>query len=177
MSLSDQALINQFIATKWQEPMGVLISRYQRQVRSSLYRLTRGDKALVDDLAQETFLLAYLKIKDFHNKGSFGGWLSKIAYNCFLSHLRKHKPYEILSEDMVEDSSTSKTENGLLKIDLERAMLRLNINERFAIDLCFANGYSHPEAAEIMDIPLGTLKSHVSRGKEKLKLYLRRGQS
>ncbi len=171
MQPSDAQLLARIAAGGRREVFGLVISRYQRQIRTTLFRLTRGNLALVDDLAQETFLKAYLKIRGYKGHGSLGGWLSKIAYHSFLQYLRKEKKFELLEDAVMKDTASPGVQLEST-IDLEKALQTLGLHERTAIDLCLANGFSHSEASDIMEIPLGTVKSHVLRGKAKLKKLL-----
>jgi RNA polymerase sigma-70 factor (ECF subfamily) len=136
-------------------------------LRGFLRRLTRGDHALADDLAQETFLEAWRKLIQYRGEGSFGGWLTRIAWSRFLMEARKRKP-ELL-EDLPEQGVETSPD---VKLDLESAMRRISANERAALTLCYALGHSNEEAAEILDMPLGTVKSQVLRGREKLRTLL-----
>jgi RNA polymerase sigma factor (sigma-70 family) len=147
-----------------------LVREHQSRVRAFLRRLTRGDATLADDLAQETFLEAFRKIAQYRSEGSFGGWLCGIAWSRFLMERRKRKeePLDAPDETLGADPRPM-TE---AKLDLERAMARLSEPERAALTLCYALGHSHGEAAEILSLPLGTVKSHVLRGREKLAAML-----
>jgi RNA polymerase sigma-70 factor (ECF subfamily) len=147
-----------------------LVREHQSKVRGFLRRLARGDAALADDLAQETFLEAWRKIAQFRGEGSFSGWLCGIAWSRFLMERRKRKEEPL--EDVDETVSTDPQSSSHAKLDLERAMARLAAPERAALTLCYALGHSHGEAAEILSLPLGTIKSHVLRGREKLKAML-----
>jgi RNA polymerase sigma-70 factor (ECF subfamily) len=144
-----------------------LVRTHQSRLRGFLRRLTRGDAALADDLAQETFLEAWRKIAQYRGAGSFAGWLSRIGWSRFLMEARKRKP-ELL-EDVPEQSVETSPDT---KLDLESAMRKISAAERAALTLCYALGHSNEEAAEILDIPLGTVKSHVLRGRDKLRALL-----
>lgn len=147
----------------------VLVRRHQSELRGFLRRLTRGDHALADDLAQETFLEAYRKLAQFRGNGAFAGWLYAIAWSRFLMAARRRK-LEPLGDD---DGEPVLSENAsAVKLDLEKAMSCLRAPERAALTLCFALGLGHDEAAAALNMPLGTLKSHVARGREKLKTLL-----
>lgn len=148
---------------------GVLVRQHQSSVRGFLRRLTKGNHALADDLAQETFLAAYRKIAQFQGQGSFTGWLYAIAWSRFLMETRKRKlePLDDMDERVAPECDPA------IKLDLEKAMALLRAPERAALTLCFAMGMPHEEAATAMGIPLGTLKSHVARGREKLKNLLK----
>ena len=146
---------------------GVLVRQHQSKLRGFLLRMTKGNHALADDLAQETFLEAFRKIAQF-GSGSFFGWLCAIAYSRYLMEARKKK-LESLNEadDIASDVPEPETASAA-KLDLERAMARLTPPQRAALTLCFALGFSNEEAAAALSMPLGTLKSHVNRGREKL---------
>lgn len=152
------------------QAFGRLVREHQAKVRGFLRRLTRGDAALADDLAQETFLEAYRKLAQYRGEGSFSSWLCGIAWSRFLMERRKRKE-EPLGE-MDEQASADPAPASIARLDLERAMARLSAEERAALTLCCALGHSHGEAAEILSLPLGTVKSHVLRGREKLKALL-----
>lgn len=146
---------------------GVLVRWHQSNLRGFLLRLTKGNSALADDLAQETFLEAYRKIKQFAD-GTFFGWLCAIAWSRFLMEARKRK-LEPLDESLeIADDAPEPENASLVKLDLEKAMAQLAPAQRAALTLCFALGLSNEEAAQALNIPLGTLKSHVNRGRERL---------
>ena len=146
---------------------GVLVRRHQSKLRGFLLRMTRGDRALADDLAQETFLEAFRKIGQY-GQGPFFGWLCAIAYSRYLMAARKRK-LESLDETMEVPGAAPDTETAnLVRLDLEKALAHLAPAQRAALTLCFALGFSHEEAAAALEMPLGTLKSHVTRGREKL---------
>jgi RNA polymerase sigma-70 factor (ECF subfamily) len=145
-----------------------LVRERQSPLRGFLRRLTRGDHALADDLAQESFLEAWRKIGQFRGQGTFASWLARIAYRRYLMWARKRK-LEPLDED-AEIPASDPSPDG--RLDLEKAMRRLSLRERAALTLCYALDYTHEEAADILEVPLGTLKSHVARGREKLRKLL-----
>ena len=141
-----------------------LVRQRQSPLRGFLRRLTRGDHALADDLAQETFLEAWRKIEQFRGEGTFASWLARIAYRRYLMWVRQRKLEPLDEEADIADATPSPDQ----RLDLEKAMTKLSLPERAALTLCYAQEYTHEEAAEIMGLPLGTLKSHVARGREKL---------
>ena len=149
---------------------GALVRQHQSKVRGFLRRLTRGNAALADDLAQETFFEAWRKIAQYRAEGTFSGWLCGIAWSRFLMDRRKRKEEPL--EDADETSSFDPGPAHAAKLDLEKAMARLTASERAALTLCYSLGHSHGEAAAILDLPLGTVKSHVLRGREKLQAML-----
>jgi len=89
--ISDAQLIARVVVRDDRHAFGELVRRHQSAVRSPLRRLTNGNAALADDLAQETFLLAYRNLKSFRQDAKFSTWLYRIAYNAFLGDARKTK--------------------------------------------------------------------------------------
>ncbi len=163
----ENRLIASVIADNDSKAFAGLVEIHQSRIRGYLLRLTKGDGALADDLAQEVFMTAFRKIKTFRGAGTFSGWLHRIAYSLFLMELRKNEARNKRETDWFEarENKNPSRDHGL---DLERALSNLKTEERSALTLCFSHGYTHEEAAGIMAIPLGTLKSHIARGKTKL---------
>lgn len=149
-----------------------LVRSHQSRLRGFLRRMTRGDHALADDLAQETFLEAHRKIAGYRAEGSFAAWLYAIAYSRYLMEARRRKLEPLHETEEPHPECLPPEKAGALKLDLERAMRQLSPPERAALTLCFALGFSHEEAATALAVPLGTVKSHVARGREKLKAML-----
>ncbi len=151
-----------------------LVSMYQAKVRGFLLRLCRRH-SLADDLAQDTFLIAYQKLRTYQGSGEFGAWLCSIAYRCFLQHYRKQQRQQEIQQEFAGDQSVQadfyESMSGAQR-DLENAMRQLSEAEAAAITLCHSYGYSHSEVAGILELPLGTIKSHINRGKEKLRQLL-----
>ncbi len=145
-----------------------LVRQRQSPLRGFLRRLTRGDHALADDLAQETFFEAWRKIDQFRGEGTFASWLARIGYRRYLMWARRRKFEPLDAEADVADARPAPDQ----RLDLEKAMARLSLPERAALTLCYAQEYTNEEAADILEIPLGTLKSHVARGREKLRKLL-----
>ena len=148
---------------------GALVRLHQSRVRAFLRRLTGGDSALADDLAQETFLEAQRKLRQYRAEGTFVGWLLRIAYSRFLMEVRRRRTSE---QVLSEEQSVNAEQGAVARLDLEKAMARLSAPERAALTLHFALGCAHEETASIMGIPLGTAKSHITRGRERLKQML-----
>ncbi len=182
--VSDAQLIARVLVGDDRHAFAELVRRHQSTVRACLRKLTAGNHALADDLSQETFVLAWRNLKSFRQEARFSTWLYRIATNCWLADARKRKE-ELLGDrdDAVaedEDGSgdgdmiagSDYTRSASLKLDLERAMAVLSEGERAAIVQCYHNDLSHEEAAYVLDCPVGTVKTHVLRGKQKLKLAL-----
>jgi RNA polymerase sigma factor (sigma-70 family) len=148
-----------------------LVLRHQGLVRAQLRRLTHGDHGWADDLAQEAFLQAWRKLALFRGEARFSTWLYRIAYMTFLQSRRTHRPqvqHLAGNDGTVEDDSNRLA----LRRDLGNAMQRLAEAERNALVLCYEFDLTHEEAAYVLNIPAGTVKTHVARGKAKLKQLL-----
>lgn len=171
-TVSDADLITRVLLNKDRNAFAALVRRYQSGVRGLLRKLNGGDMPLADDLAQETFIKAYKAIHNFRNEAKFSTWLYRIAYNVFMSDVRSRKPQVSLDEAVLEDSTPAEITQFDLKRDLAVAMENLTSKERMAIHVCYHEGLSHREAAEILGQPLGTIKTDINRGKEKLRQYL-----
>jgi RNA polymerase sigma-70 factor (ECF subfamily) len=174
-ALSDAALIARVAVGDDRHAFGELVKRHQSAVRATLRRLTHGNTALADDLAQETFLLAYRNIKSFRQEAQFSTWLYRIAYNAFLADARRMRESQLPEDDegAVADAHAASDEPArTLAMDLERAMAVLSDAERAAIVQCYHNDLSHEEAARVLGCPVGTVKTHILRGKAKLKARL-----
>jgi RNA polymerase sigma-70 factor (ECF subfamily) len=170
--LNDADLVARVLLEDDHHAFAELVRNHQSPVRGLLRQLTRSDFALADDLAQETFLRAYKNIRSFRGEAKFSTWLYRIAYNCFREEARKRKELVGIDEARLEAEQDPHTVDPALKHDLMHALQLLPLHERSAILLCCQNGLSHDEAARVLDIPLGTVKTNVLRGREKLKKTL-----
>jgi len=173
MSISEQVLIARVVASEGQDAFAQLVLRYQSQLRLWARRLCNGDVHLADDLAQETFIKAYAALPAFRAEAKFSTWLYRIAFNIAATRWRAKKiEWCELDENHDEPSDLCEVQQFAAKKDVEAALQQLSAVQQLAIRLCFEEGFSHDEAADIMSIPLGTLKTHVARGKQKLQTLL-----
>ncbi len=172
MLVNDADLVARVLLEDDHHAFAELVRNHQSAVRGLLRQLTRSDLALADDLAQETFLRAYKNIRSFRGEAKFSTWLYRIAYNCFREEARKRKELVGIDESQLEAEQDPQTVDPALKHDLMHALQLLPLHERSAILLCCQNGLSHDEAARVLEIPLGTVKTNVLRGREKLKKML-----
>jgi RNA polymerase sigma factor (sigma-70 family) len=168
VSFTDADLIARVLSREDHNAFGELVRRYQSPVRAFLTRMTRGDSHLADDLAQETFLKAWQKLCTFRGDAKFSTWLFGIAFNEFRGAARKRKELALDDVDNPPEEPAADA-HPELRLDLTEAMKVLSSSERAAILLCCQNGLSHEEAAHVLDCPLGTVKTNILRGKEKLK--------
>ena len=167
---SDLELVTKVASSNDQQAFTCLVERHQSRIRQFLRRLTAGDTHAADDLAQETFLLAYRKIHTFRSKGSFSSWLHTIAYRQFLDLVKaqaKFPPHPNPPEMSMDSRSALDAE-----ILAQKLMELLKPVERAVITLSFAEGMSHSEIGLVTDLPLGTIKSYIHRGKQKMKHWV-----
>jgi RNA polymerase sigma factor (sigma-70 family) len=172
VELTDADLIARVLVDDDQHAFGELVRRHQSAVRGMLRQLARNDLALADDLAQETFIRAYKNIRSFRGEAKFSTWLYRIAYNCFREDARRRKELVGVDETQWQAELDPHTVDPGLRHDLMHALNLLPLHERSAVMLCCQQGLSHDEAARVLDIPLGTVKTNVLRGREKLKKAL-----
>lgn len=158
---------------KNQAAFGELVKRRQGWARALLRRMCRSH-AEADDLAQEAFIKAWDRIRDLETPAAFPGWFRRIAVTTFLMAKRRQKAVfeEIDDASPIADETSSPEDAAGAKIDLEKALARLSDAERLCVTLNHGEGLSHAEIVEITGLPLGTVKSHVLRGTEKLRRLL-----
>jgi RNA polymerase sigma-70 factor (ECF subfamily) len=148
---------------------GELVRRHGSAVRYLLRRMgAQGSEA--DDVAQDAFLQAFEKCAEFRGEGTFAAWVKRIAARLYLKRKAKDARYVAEIEPDQEDVTPSPDQAGL--VDLDEALKTLSETERLCVSLCHGAGLSHPEIAAAMNLPLGTVKSHVKRGLDKLRARL-----
>ena len=167
----DNDLVARVVAQQDAAAFGELVRRHQSQVRNFLRKLTR-DYVLADDLAQDAFMHAWDKLHTFTGRGSFIGWLLKVAYTTFLQSKRKSSRYGEILEQVGHHAETGgmqyTTESDEIT-DLDRFLAVLTEEERAVMILSYACGMSHREISDSADLPVGTVKSIIFRGKEKIR--------
>jgi len=169
--ISDLELAARVAGSDDQAAFQQLVERHQAAIRGFLRRLTAGDHGTADDLAQETFLQAYRKITGWKGSGSFISWLHSIAYRQFLQHRRKHERQQVVAEP--PDAGIDPRQAMDAEILLPRLMRLVSPEQRACLTLAYAAGMSHPEIVDITGLPLGTVKTHISRGRQKLQQWLK----
>jgi RNA polymerase sigma factor (sigma-70 family) len=168
MGPSDAELIARVIAGDDRHAFAALVRRHQSAVRTVLRRLCAGDAALADDLSQETFLRAWKGLRSWRGGARFPTWLHRIAVNAWSAQARRGPP------PAADDPGPQPPADGPVEArrDLERAFAVLRPEERIALSLAYAQDLTHEEAAEAAGWPVGTLKTHLLRAKEKLRQRL-----
>lgn len=151
-----------------------IVERHQQGLRAFLRR-TCGDWALADDLAQDTFLAAWEGLGDLRDGATLRGWLCGIGYRKALSALRAAGRMRAREAAYAETRQTLSAPPDAARLVVERAMAALPLEQRAAVALCLAADFSHGEAAAALGVPVGTVKSHVARGRAKLAVALAGG--
>lgn len=146
---------------------GELVRRRHAQIRNLLRRLCR-EPALADDLAQQSFLQAWHRVHTLQAPAAFGGWLRKIAVNTWLQHVRSRgdQTMQAVPGDPTHEPTVAE------RVDLDRALSQLAPDVRLCVVLAYGEQMSHREIAEAADLPLGTVKSHITRGAARLRTLL-----
>ena len=166
MSDDDAALITA-IRGGSELAFNTLVDRHQQAVRTFLRRLL-GNDADADDMAQETFLVAWTHARSFRGEASVRGWLCGIAWRKAKGAQRswvRQRSRDTEHRAQAPESGGAAMEDRLA---VKRALQALPLEQRAAVTLCLVCGFSHSEAARILEAPLGTVKSHVQRGRDRL---------
>ena len=167
---SDLELAARVAGSNDQVAFAALVERHQSAIRRFLLRLLAGDHGSADDLAQETFLIADRKIHTWRSSGSFVSWLHTIAYRQFLQFSRKHSRQQVMAE--IPQHGFDPTQAVEAEILVRKLLGLVSTQERACLTLAYSAGMSHPEICEITGLPLGTVKSHIQRGRQKLQNWL-----
>lgn len=154
------------------EAFGELVLRYQSPLRLWLRRMTNGDAGLADDLAQEAFVRAYRALSSYRASGSFQAWLFRIAYRQYLSEIRRRREPVGRDSDVADSEAATAMPPDDRAMDIETAMSSVTVDQRAALALCYQHGLTHREAAAVLGCPIGTVKTHILRGKEALRSLL-----
>lgn len=147
-----------------------LVRRRQSWLRNLLRRLCR-DPALADDLAQQVFLRAWRSLPTLRSVATFGAWLRRLAINTWLAHVRSAPP-PMASLDSTELPVPVAVASTAEQLDLDRALAELSREERMCVVLSYNEGMSHGEISLVTGLPLGTVKSHIRRGAQRLRSLL-----
>ena len=146
---------------------GELVRRHGPAVRGLLRRMG-ADPASADDFAQDAFLIAFERMAEFRGEGTFVAWVRRIAARLYLKRRAKDAQTVLEAEPREPEPVKAYADAGS-RVDLDGALKFLSKAERLSVSLCYGAGLSHSEVAEALNIPLGTVKSHVKRGLDKLR--------
>lgn len=140
----------------------------QKAFRRFLVALCCGDTALADDVAQESYIKAYLACDSFSNLEKFNAWIFKIGYNTFVNHKRSQR-LTVGYEDAKEQAAQESADSSFAYHDLYAALNRIPAKERTSVLLFYMQGYSVKEIAEIQGASQDAVKQHLSRGRSHLR--------
>ena len=159
-------LISRCVLADDRRAFGTLVEAYQPRLRRFFMNLTLGDEYLSDDLAQETFVKAYIELRSFKGMARFGTWLFRIGYNEFYSYKRSQHPTGDI-ESAPEQFSTP-IDSSEIAMDVKTAMTGLSEIERTAVTLFYIDDLPVKKIATIMGLNQNTVRSHLHRAKEKM---------
>ncbi len=175
---SDRALIARALKQD-QHAFSELVKRHQSALRYSLRQLTGWDVSLADDLAQETFIRVYKNLNQYRGDSEFFTWVYRIAYRVFAANYRSRQgqysrqTLSLMDDDVhyekLDSDSGNSLENNRLQVEVSKMLEQFQPEQRAALHLHLHREYTHQEIADIMNCPLGTVKSHIQRGKAKLR--------
>lgn len=159
-----------------------IIKRYKEKLRRYIKRLTYASEDNVDDILQDVFIKAYVNIRSFDPTLKFSSWIYRIAHNESISFYRKKKKHDdtfLYDEDVIENISD--------EIDIEKDFINLEFKKSFTeaineldekyrnvIILKFIEGKDYDEISDIIKKPPGTVATWINRGKEKLKVIVKK---
>ncbi len=146
-----------------------LVRRRQSWVRNLMRRMSR-DGALADDLAQQVFIRVWRTIAQLQHPMRFPGWLKRVSVNVWLQHQRKTDV--LAAREALDDHEERKDDTAGAAVDIDHALALLPATVRLCIVLSYHAEMSHAEIAEATSLPLGTVKSHIRRGTERLQSLL-----
>lgn len=164
--------LNQRVARGDRAAFQLLVLRHEGRLRAFLARAAGCD---ADDLAQEAFVRAWQRAGEYRGQGSYAAWIMGIGWRLFLDQRRTARRRQGLAAGDEAETSTDPRPASDASIDADRMLGALSAQERAALTLCLGHGWSHGEAAEIMGLPLGTLKSLVLRGRAKAQKMIGEG--
>ena len=170
---SPEVLVVILARTGDRDAFAELVRRRQSWIRTLLRRLLRrccGDVTLADDLAQQVFVQAWRNIRRLRQPGSFASWLRRLAINAWLQHLRANDA--LRDADADDETEVAARDAPGLALDLDRALAALSNPVRLCVILSYHAGMTHAEIAQTTAIPLGTVKSHIRRGTQRLRQRL-----
>lgn len=170
----DYSVIRQFIDGD-KSAFQILVRRHKEKVRNIIY-ITMNNSALVDDIAQDVFITVYKNLKHFRFESQFTTWLYRITVNRCKDYLRKMNVRKIFSpiEDGFEVSENSiPVENKDISRIVMDAISKLPLKLRMPLIMKDIEGFSYQEIAETLSCEMGTVKSRIFRGREKLKEILK----
>lgn len=155
------------------EAYGVLIDRYKKAIYYHCFAIVH-DEDLAEDIAQETFITAYYKLKLYKSEYKLSTWLFKIATNKALNALKKSKRDTSVDDAIFETIASTQPSSEKMSeySELREAVERLELKHRIVISLYYWQGLSYEEIASVMSSPIGSVRGWMYRAKETLRKEL-----
>lgn len=186
MTLTDADLVDRALDGS-QRACREIVSRYERPVFNLIARMV-GNRALAEDLTQDTFFKAFSHLRSYKPQYKLSNWLLKIAHNTVIDHLRVRRPATVPVDgaDLQTTAAAPETAGGtaadpLRRLEaaelaraLEAALAELRPEYRQVIVLRYHEDLGHEDISKIMNVPVGTVKSHLHRARAELAVLLRR---
>ncbi len=181
---SDSELVAQALAGS-QPAYSALVARYSSAAVNFAARIVR-DRALAEDLAQDAFVRAFARLSSYDQQRKFSSWFLQIVHNITVDYVRRRRVETVSLDELTEAghpgfamntpgaSPAEQTEQAALGRALARALETVRPEYRAAVVLRYQEGLSHPEIAEIMGVPVGTVKTHLHRARKELALAMSR---
>jgi RNA polymerase sigma-70 factor, ECF subfamily len=176
---TDARLVEQALAGS-QDAYRLLVDRHSRAVFSLVVRMVRDD-GVAEELAQDAFVKAFAALRSFDPAYKFSNWMLRIAHNVAIDHLRKARPPIVSIDDDAsgremaevlvdarEPSPFDHAVRGDLRGDIEAALTRLRPEFRRLVVMRYLEDLSYEDIAEVVGLPLGTVKSHLHRARAAL---------
>ncbi len=171
--IEELKLISRCVLADDRQAFGTLVEAYQPQLRRFFMNLTLGDEYLSDDLAQETFIKAYIELRSFRGMSKFSTWLYRIGYNEFYSHMRNMHETSDISTLVAQPVSDANTASCDAQMDVKVAMAALSEIERTVVTLFYIDDLPIKNIAVVTGINQSTVRSHLHRAKEKMAIMLK----
>jgi RNA polymerase sigma-70 factor (ECF subfamily) len=159
---------------------GVIVERYRKMVARTVKGML-GDSVYAEDIGQEVFIKLYYSLQEFRGDSKLSTYINKIAINLTLNELKKRKrAFSFLSqkgdEEMygIDFAASEDAERNEASEIVNKALMALDPGFRIVVTMRMLQGYSTKETAEILDLPLGTVLSRLSRAQEQLRIILKK---
>ncbi len=188
---ADLALVARAVAGE-SRAFDLLVIKYQRRIERLIARFVRGDEGLAQDLAQETFIRAYRALANFRGEAQFYTWLYRIAVNTAKRELMDAKRDPVVTESSLRKTGDDDDETSVRLTDLstdetpetalaakqigdqvQAALAELSEDLRQAVTLREIEGLSYEEISEVMQCPIGTVRSRIFRAREAISLRIK----
>lgn len=166
-ALTDAELVSRALAGS-DAAFSRLVERHQAAVRAFLRRFLGSGWAEADDVAQEAFVAGWSSLRSLKDPAGVRSWLCGIAWRKAQDRIRSNRRGAARDSGWLETIETPAGVSPEEKMALQAAMAELPADVRACVSLCLGDGWSHGEAAEALGLPLGTVKSHVARGRARL---------